>query len=292
MTSDTANQGIGQLVEACAFALFGSAQQLERFRLFANIAVCIAAALSLIAAGYALYLTAIIAFVACGVAAVLRLLANRRLVLGHSLHRISMLAKAYRMNEDCFDVGYLLSKVPARIHSLSVEAAHSPDPSGNYSSPTDDAGPSRLRWMIQENAFFNASLYDECADHVLRLISAPIALLALFALVALPVVGGATASVALRAVLAVLSLAILYDQIERWASWRAASRIMLDLENELARFKSVPDHRVLLMFSNYQVAISGSPAVEPRIYRRNRDKLNAGWKQRVATLNREWSDVV
>jgi hypothetical protein len=247
MITEKMNSEIARLAEAAAFAMFGSAQRLERYRRIAQVAFFISAMVSLFTAGYFLYFAAIIGFAMGAGAFALKLIAQRRKVLAHSLHRVSMLAKAFQLPDDSFDVGYLLSKVPSRIHLAAVEAAKKEDPSGEYALQSEETGAERLRWMIQENAFFNATLFEVCADRVLRLIAAPAALILLFLLLTLPVVGGDIAYVVLRIVMAMLSLAILYDQIERWSSWRAASRLMLDLENELARFRTVPNHRVLLL---------------------------------------------
>lgn len=101
---------------------------------------------------------------------------------------------------------------------------------------------------------------------------------------------GETEYLVLRIVLVLLSLAVFYAQIERWASWKTASRTMFELENELARFKDLPDHRTLLLFCNYQVAICNSSEIEPNVYHKHHKRLNLGWQKRVATLIEEWKD--
>ena len=278
-------------IEATAFALFKSAQALEKFRFIANIIFLATALMSLFIDGYFLYSIAIVALGSGAASFFFRLFANRRNIVGYSLHRVTMLAKAYRLNGDHFDIGYLLSKVPTRIYNNAVDAAQSDDPSGEYAAPVDDSGASRLRWMIQENAFFNAALYDACADKALRFLLGSTVVLLLCALFVIPLADGKTEYMVLRVVLILLSLAIVYDQIERCSNWRVASKVMTDLENELARFKNVPDYRVLLLFSNYHVTISGAHEILPSIYEQNRNKLNDGWRHRLATLQGEWSDV-
>ncbi len=290
MSRSTNIEGL-RLIESTAFALFKSVQKLERWRFLAHIIFFAAAITSIYTVSYSLYFITVIAFVAGTSAFVFRLLGNRRNVLGHSLHRISMLAKAYQMNGYHFDVAYLLSKVPPKLHSLAVKNSKTVDPSGKYATPTEEAGANRLRWMIQENAFFNAALYGACAERTLRTAFATTAMVVILLLLMIPMIDGQIEYMVLRVVFMILSLSILYDQIERWANWKVASQVMIDLENELSRFQTAPEHRVLLLFSNYQVAICGSQAISPNVYDDNHDKLNGGWKQRIATLNEEWADA-
>jgi len=289
MGTDSRISETSRLVEAIAFELFHSVQTFERWRFTAHIVFFITTIISLLGTGYFVYVTTIIALLAGMIAFVLRLFANRQNALGHSLHRIAMLAKAYRMNGDQFDVAYLLSKVPTRIHGIGTEKVKPTNPSGEYSLPANGSGGTQLRWMIQENAFFNATLYDLCADKAQKILVIIIILVLLCTFLLVPVANDQAKDLLLRVVLNIFSLTILYDQAEQWMSWRTASRLMLDLENELARFKTVPEHRVMLLFSNYQVAICGTPAIESEIYQKNRDKLNVGWKQRVTTLQEEWA---
>lgn len=289
MGTDPNKTDISRLVEAIAFELFHSVQTLDRWRFIAHIIFFITTITSLLGTGYFVYVTTIVAFFAGAIAFALRLFANRQNALGHSLHRIAMIAKAYRMSGDQFDVAYLLSKVPTRIHRIGAEKAKSATPSGKYLLPANGNGVEQLRWMIQENAFFNAILYDACADKAQKTLLITIILVLLCTFLLIPVADGHAKDLLIRVVLTIFSLTILYDQFEQWMSWRLSSRLMIDLENELARFKTVPDHRVMLLFSNYQVAICGTPAIAPKIYQQNRDKLNIGWNQRVATLHKDWA---
>ena len=244
--------------------------------------------ISLVATGYVVYVMMLIGLISGILAFMLLLLANQRNFLGHSLHRIAMLAKAYCMNTNQFDVAYLFSKVPTRIYKNCTEKVKSADPSGEYTLPTSGDGASELRWMIQENAFFNSTLYAACAAKAQKILWLTIILVLLCTFLIIPIADGQAKDVLLRCVLAIFSLAILYDQAEQFANWQFASRQMLDLENELARFKTVPEHRVMLLFSNYQIVILGAPAIEKRIYQKNRDKLNVGWRQRAAALQNDW----
>jgi hypothetical protein len=289
MSADLRNFNVSQLVEAIASELFRLVQTLELWRFISHIVFFITAITSLLGTGYFIYVTTILALFAGVIAFALRLFANRYNTLGHSLHRIAMLSKAYRMNSDKFDVSYLLTKVPPRVYEIGVKEAKSSKLSSEYSLPTNGNEVEKLRWMIQENAFFNNTLYDACADKAQRILLIVIILVLLCTFLLIPIADGQAKDFLLRATITFFSLTILYDQFEQWMSWRVASRLMLDLENELARFETVPDHRVMLLFSNYQVAICGTPAIEPGIYQKNRDKLNIGWEQRVATLKRDWA---
>jgi hypothetical protein len=285
--STTADE-TSRLVETMAFELFHLVQTFEYWRFAAHIIFFIATIISLITTGYVVYVMTVIGLISGITAFVLRLLANRHNFLGHSLHRIAMLAKAYCMNSDQFDVAYLFSKVPIRIHKNCAKKVKSSDPSGEYTLPANGDGTSPLRWMIQENAFFNATLYAACAEKAQKILWFIIILVLLCTFLIIPIADGQAKDVLLRCVLAIFSLAILYDQAEQCANWKFASRLMLDLENELARFKTVPEHRVMLLFSNYQIIILGAPAIEKKIYQRNRDKLNVGWRQRAAALQNDW----
>jgi len=285
--STTADE-TSRLVETIAFALFHSVQTFERWRFIAHVIFFIATITSLMTTGYVVYVTTIVGLISGITAFILRLLANRHNFLGHSLHRIAMLAKAYCMNSDQFDVAYLFSKVPTRIHKTCTEKVKSADPSGEYTLPVNGNGASQLRWMIQENAFFNAALYAACAEKAQKILWIIIILVLLCTFLLIPIVDGQAKDVLLSFVLAIFSLAILYDQAEQCVNWQFASRLMLDLENELARFKAVPEHRVMLLFSNYQVIILGTPAIEKEIYQQNRDKLNIGWRQRAAMFQNDW----
>ena len=278
-------------VGAAASKLFGSAEELERWRLWANIAVLVVALFSMCVRGYLLYAAAIAGFVVGFAAFALRLLANRRKALAHRFQRVDMLARAYDIAESCFDVGYLLSELPPSVYRAAVEAGNSPVRSSEYAPLAAKPGNERLRWLIQENAYFNYILYRACGDRALRLISAPIALVLLCMFIALPVIGGEVAYVVLRVIFAVLSFVVLQDQADRCARWQAAARVMYDLENELAQLRTLPDHRVLLLFSNYQVTISASPGILQSIYRQNDEKLNSAWQHRVASLQKSWSNV-
>lgn len=284
------NFGMLNLAESSAFELFKVVQTLEYWRFISNIIFFITAIISLFTVDYVLYITTIIALLASVSAFACRLIANQRNRLGHSLHRIAMLAKAYRINTEHFDVAYLLSKIPPKLHHVALKATGSTSPSGEYTSPTEETGANLLRWMIQENAFFNTALYDACADRALRTLLAFTVCFVLLILLIIPITDGAIEYMALRIFLVVLSVTILYDQVERWAEWKFASQVMLDLENELARMKTIPEHRILLLFSNYQVIISRTPEIESAIYQDNRNKLNDGWNQRKATLQQEWAN--
>ena len=279
-------------IEATAFALFESSQILEFRRYIAHIIFLVTALASLFAEGYVLYTIAVLASIAGTLAFACRILANARNNLGFALHRIAMLAKAYHMKGEEFDVAHLFSKVPSKIHKKVRDSLSIDDPSGQYSSPIEDSGPTRLRWMIQENAYFNATLYDACADRALKILVGACALLLLCVLLVIPMADGQAEYVLLRIVLLLLSFSIVYDLVERYAGWRVASKVMLDLENELARFKEVPEYRVLLIFSTYHVAIASAHEISSSIYEHNRDKLNDGWQLRLSSLRREWANVV
>ncbi|MBE9136184.1 hypothetical protein IQ254_03030 [Nodosilinea sp. LEGE 07088] len=285
--STTADES-SRLVETIAFELFGTVQTFERWRFDAHIIFFTATIISLITTGYVVYVMTVISLISGVTAFVLRLLANRHNFLGHSLHRIAMLAKAYSMNSDQFDASYLFSKVPVKIHKNCAQKVRSVSASGEYTLPNSGDGTSQLRWMIQENAFFNATLYAACAEKAQKTLWFIIILVLLCTFLIVPLADGQGKDVLLRGVLAIFSVTILYDQAEQCANWKFASRLMLDLENELARFKTVPEHRVLLLFSNYQIVILGAPAIEEKIYQRNRDKLNFGWKHRAAALQNDW----
>ena len=289
MTQATGSEMLS-LAESAAFELFRTVQTLERWRLIAHILFFITAIISLFTTNYILYLVSVIALITSTIAFLFRLIANHRNILGHSLHRISMLAKAYRISGDYFDVAYLLPKIPSKLHRAALKAAKSTNSSGSYTSPTSEPGAELLRWMIQENAYFNAALYDACADRALRNLFIFTIFFLLLVLLIIPITDGAIEYMTLRIILVILSLAVLYEQVERWAAWRFASRVMRDLENELARFKTVPEHRILLLFSNYQVVICSTPEIDKTVYEDNRKKLNSGWQQREATLHKEWAN--
>lgn len=284
----TTSDETSRLVETIAFELFHSVQFFERWRFGSHIIFFITTITLLVTSGYVGYLTIIVALISGIVSFILRLLASRYNFLAHSLHRIAMLTKAYCMKSDQFDVAYLFSKVPTKIHKICAEKVKSADPSGEYTLPTNGNGSVQLRWMIQENAFFNTALYAACADKAQKILWVTIILVLLCTFLIIPVADGQTKDIFLRGVLAIFSWAILYEQVEQCTNWRFASQLMLDIENELARFKAVPEHRVMLLFSNYQIVIFSTPAIEKEIYERNRDKLNIGWRQRAATLQNDW----
>ena len=274
-------------IEAASFALLRSVQTLERCRLLAHAIVFGMALLSLFVSGYAVYVAAIVAVISQGAAFTARLIANHQSSIAHSLLRVSMLIKAFRISPDQFDLAYLMSRISPSMQKEAQAPHH--DPSGDYAAPETDDGPSRLRWMIQENAYFNNVLYELCAEKALRIILTTTVALVVFAFLLFPLAGSQSEYIVPRVFIIILSVAALYDQIECWATWRDSSRVMLHLEQELARLRTVPNHRILLTFSNYHITISASPAIDRRVYELNRDKLNASWKQRMATLRNEWA---
>ena len=180
-----------------------------------------------------------------------------------------MLVKAFRISPDEFDLAYLMSRVSPSMHKDVQEQAAHHDPSGDYAAPGISDGSSRLRWMIQENAYFNAGLYELCAQKALRVFLTIAVAVLVVAFLVIPVAGRQSEYIVPRLFLIILSLAALYDQIERWATWRYSSRIMLHLEHELARLRTVPNHRILLTFSNYHITISSSRDIDPRVYKLN-----------------------
>lgn len=244
--------------------------------------------LSLFLDGYLLYVAGVLAVLAGLGEFVSRILANRRHALGLSIKRVAMLALAYKMNCEDFDVAYLLSKVPSSIHSRIAKRVDDTGESNTYVIPDES---DRLRWMIQENAYFNTALYHACADKAFRVIVVTPVFALLPLLFLIPLADNGIQNLIMRAFLLMFSFTFVHDQVLAWTNWRMASKVMLDLENELARMRVVPAHRTLLIFSSYQVVISTAQSIPVKVYAENQAKLNDGWRHRVATLQREWSDV-
>lgn len=278
-------------VEKAAFYLFSVEQNLQSRKSVVQAIFFFSALTSLFTNNYVLYITAVIAFIASAASFSFRFIANRKKTLGHLLHRTSILAKAYEISDDSFDTAYLLSSIPTSLNRFIPKSIGKMKVSGTYKLPPNQIGSSKLRWMIQENAFFNTTLYGACANQAIRKLVIFTGLFLLLIFLILPITDGVTEYIILRIILVTLSLDILYDQIDQCLSWSYASKSMQEIENELARLKTVPEHRILLLFSNYQVIISSTPAIKEDVYVDNEERLNNGWEQRQATLSREWSNA-
>ena len=160
-------------------------------------------------------------------------------------------------------------------HAPEVEVA-------GYHTVKGQAGPSRLRYVIQEDAFFTAQLCGTAAKRV-----ALPGLVSLSALVALLVVAASSgsadvASWVARGVAVVLTLAVSLQRLSDAVRYRNASAKAAAIDRALEKLGPQPALEELLPhLGNYDVVAASIPAIPEEVYRRERDRIESIWQSRI-----------
>jgi hypothetical protein len=220
----------------------------------------------------------------------LRRAAAKRQSVGDNGRMRGLLLDALGSTTEHLDFTDFLQDVSER--AKRVHESESPGSGGHFAS-TSKPGLRRLRDHIQENAFWNRSLYEKAATASMVYLIAYGAAAAFVVLIAIPLSPHGDGLIFARLLVAALAFAPALAQVSEILAWRAAQAKIEAVDRRLERLAPLSESAlrgqsldsIFAIFADYTVATCATPPIPQRIYRKHRDSLNRLWSERSALRN-------
>lgn len=249
-----------------------------------RLATFAATALTIFVAGAAAYVLAVAVLTAQLGTWALGSRARRQQATGDQCRMRALLLDALGPTGARVDYGNLLRRISPEVRQQSAAVA---DP--NYYASTAAPGLLRLREHLQENAFWNKSLYDSAADARLRAVVALGIAAGGVVLVAIPLAPRDQALLAARVLVVALSFFATLDQIREIGTWRSASDAIGQVDQRLETLTACSPgelmgpqaHSFLAAYGDYCAISSATPPIPKYLYLKHRDHLNVIWRERT-----------
>lgn len=159
----------------------------------------------------------------------------------------------------------------------------------NYNFPKDVKGAKKLCYMMQENAYWNHHLYENCSQHGFRKFFGILGIIIFLLLLIIPILSADINYSIPRIGLIVLSFVMVYENLDRALIWRSSSKMMLAIDNHLQHVNSktedIVEDFVMLMYSNYNITKLITPTIPNSLYKAHKEKLNIGWAERIKQMS-------
>lgn len=266
-------------------ALFSQSNRIYSVR-YILLTVTIACLLySVVARGYYLYTATVSALLFQITSWYLKVRIENIRYIANEFHKFDILYRAYGKIPSEFQLSHLKAMVSGKIFS-DVEKKKKnndvdrEDYSGNIDSPRE-----KLFSMIHENCYWNHYLYK----YVFFLFAAGITLISAGFVVAsffaFPLIKIDPEYTVPRLAFTFLSLFLVYELLEKAKNSYLSSKIMLEIDNELTRSRgNISEVSLLKIFNQYCNIKESAPDIPGFLYKRNKGKLNDGWKSRVLKM--------
>ena len=179
-----------------------------------------------------------------------------------------------------------------RRFSRSVEAGAAGLEDERYFADGEAPGLQRLRSHLQESAFWSKGLYEAASRRSFRawgLVTVSILLVGYFAQ---PFAGAGTAQVVARAMVVFLAFVAAADGFGQAFAWAAAARQADAVDRRLERLDAEAREALLAAFADYSVTTASAPPIPAGVYRAERERLNALWRDRKASASNSAESAV
>lgn len=263
-------------------ALFQRSNRIDYIRYTLLVATISCLSYSVFACGYFLYAATIAAFLFQIVSWYLKTKVGNIRYLANEFQKISMLYRAYGKIPSEFQLSHLKALVGEKIASKVEKKKEKDEMGAEYNLESSENSREILMSMIHENSFWNHHLYKSVFIFLLGGISLVILGLIVTSLFALPLIKIDPEYTIPRLAFTFLSFSLVYEVLEKAANSYHSSKIMLEIDNELARTKKeISEEHLLKLFNQYCDIKESAPDVPSFVYKSNRSRLNSGWSSRV-----------
>ncbi len=267
-------------------ALFKQTNRINYIRYTLLTATISCLSYSIFAHGYHLYAAAIAALLFQILSWYLKKRAENTRYLANEFQKISMLYRAYGRIPSEFQLSHLKALVSPTISSKVEKKKENDDPGAEYNLGDIENPRDILMSMIHENSYWNHHLYKSVFIALFGGISAVILVIVATSLFALPLIKIDPEYTVPRLAFTFLSFSLIYEVLEKAVHSYSASKIMLEIDNELTRSKKdITEEHLLKLFNQYCDIKESAPDVPFFIYKSNKNRLNSGWKSRIEINN-------
>lgn len=263
-------------------ALFKQSNSIEyvRYVLLATTIMCLSC--SIYAHGYQLYAATIAALLFQAISWSLKTRADNIRYLANEFQQISMLYRAYGRIPSEFQLSHLKALVNEKISSEVEKKNEQNERGAEYNLKSSQTAREILLSMIHENSYWNHHLYKSIFLILIGGLSVTLAGLVIASLFALPLIKIDPEYTVPRLAFMFLSFSLIYEVLEKAIRSYLSSKIMLEIDNELARSRrDISEEHLLKIFNQYCNIKGTAPNVPYFLYKSSRGRLNAGWNSRV-----------
>jgi hypothetical protein len=251
-------------------------RQLQTLTLSAGIAVVFTSS------GYLMYALALLALISQASAWGMRYFARARQANGEEGRMRGLLYDGLGSTDEHLDLANLENRISRGAHD---RASASTDP--EYFASKAPSGLVRLREHLRENAFWNKCLYGAAVKRHGTLLAAFVAAILIAAATAVPLAPSGWSLKGATVLVTALTLGAGVTQLNEILAWRGAESRMDAVGRRLevvakcseAELRSQKLDSILAIFADYSVATASTPPIPKAIYLRERDRLNALWRQ-------------
>lgn len=154
---------------------------------------------------------------------------------------------------------------------------------GAYYDAKAGAGESRLAEMLEESAFWSHDLLEKSATVMIGFFLASLAAAVFLLLAIVFIFDGAVLQKSARAVCAAITLFVSAEVFGAAVAFASAARCVERVNLRLTALRGSGARRadLLQIMGDYNSAVEGAPLFVPGVYRRNRERLNQLWKERI-----------
>ena len=268
-------------------ALFSQSNRFYYIR-YGLLTITIACLLySVFAHGYYLYVVTISALLLQIISWSLKVKIESIRYVANEFQKIDILCRSYGKVPSDFQLSHLKAMVSKKIFSEVDEKKKKKNDNVDteYHSENIKNPREKLFSIIHENCYWNHYLYRHVFSFFTIGISIVLLGFILTSFFAFPLIKLDPEYTIPRLAFTLLSLFLVYEILEKAQGSYHASRIMLELDNELTRSrKNISEEKLLKIFSQYCDTKESAPDIPNFLYKSNKDKLNDGWKSRILNI--------
>lgn len=208
---------------------------------------------------------------------------KRTRALGSEFKKISMLSQTFDQEQiDSQEVSRLKVEAGIKINADVRKKIDNNEVDASSSYSNEETEPSQqLLKMIQENAYWNAHLYNFAHKKTKTKVIVSSVIISLLAIVLIPSIKLDQDYTVIRLVFTVMSFGIVYEVIETMFKFKKSSKQMNELDHKISRLNNLDKHELLNIFSSYHFVISTTDPIPNSIYTSNKDMLNSTWQERI-----------
>lgn len=266
----------------CA-TLFSKAENMDKSRKKVMLIVLACLSASLFASKEALYWLSAIALIFHIVSLYIDFSIKRTRALGSEFKKISMLSQTFDQKQiDSQEVSRLKIEAGTKVNADVRQKFDNNVADASSSYRNEETEPSqKLLKMIQENAYWNAHLYNFAHKKAKTKVIVSSVIISLLAIVLIPNIKLDQDYTVIRLIFTVMSFGIVYEVIETMFKFKNSSKQMNELDHKISRLNNLDEHELLNIFSSYHFVISTTDPIPKSIYTSHKDMLNSTWQERI-----------
>ncbi|MCI5223442.1 MAG: hypothetical protein D3924_12400 [Candidatus Electrothrix sp. AR4] len=266
-------------------ALFSQSNRIYFVR-YTLLTITIACLLySVFARGYYLYTATVSALLFQIISWYLKVKIENIRYIANEFHKFDILYRAYGRIPSEFHLSHLKAMVSGKIFSDVEKKKKNDDVGGESYSENIDSPREKLFSMIHENCYWNHYLYKYVFLFFVAGITLILSGFVVAFFFAFPLIKIDPEYTIPRLAFTFLSLFLVYEILEKAKNSYVSSKIMLEIDNELTRSREdISEVNLLKIFNQYCNIKESAPDIPGFLYKRNKEKLNDGWKSRILKM--------